>query len=196
MSPYLAAADHPQYTICLIKHLSDMRTLPQTFSDVHEKFMKGYFAVKRTHTRFMATWFDQILECTVNKDAKTTAGIIGEQMDERQTEAWSFSLPISTAISNGFLQVVNVSTKTLKHHKDNQSTTMRLQLSQDRVRDIFTTCGNLFSRVDSDLVNIVTSEVVDDEKIVSDITCAATKGKEVVKDFLCHRKDNVKKVTL
>ena len=45
-------------------------------------------------------------------------------------------------------------------------------------------------------MNIVTSEVVDDEKIVSDITCAATKGKEVVEDFLCNRKDDVKKVVL
>ena len=95
--------------------------------------MKGYFAVKRMHTRFMATWFDQIMECTVNKDAKTTAGIIGEQINERQTEAWILTLPISAAISNGFLQVVNVSTETLKHHEDNQSTTMRLQLLLDRV---------------------------------------------------------------
>ena len=48
--------------------------------------MKGYFAVKRTHTRLTATWSDQILECAVNKDAKTTAGIIGKQMDGRLTE--------------------------------------------------------------------------------------------------------------
>jgi len=48
--------------------------------------------------------------------------------------------------------------------------------------------------VDFDLVNIVTSEVADDEKIVSDITCVATKGKEVVEDFLCNRKDDVKRL--
>ena len=158
--------------------------------------MKGYFAVKRTHTRFTVTCSDQILECTVNKDAKTTARIIGEQMDERQTEAWILTLLISAAISNGFLQVVNVSTETLEYHKDNQSTTTRLQLSRDRVRYIFTTCGNPFSRVDFDLVDIVTSEVVDDEKIVSDITCVATKGKELVENFLCNREEDVKKVVL
>ena len=158
--------------------------------------MKGYFAVKRTHTRFTATCSDQILECKVNKDVKTKAGIIGEKMDERQTEAWILTLLISTAISNGFLQVVNVSTETLKYHEDNQSTMTRLQLSRDRVRDIFTTCGNPFSRVDFDLVDIVTSEVVDDEKIVSDITCVATKRKEVVENFLCNRKEDVKKVVL
>jgi len=45
-------------------------------------------------------------------------------------------------------------------------------------------------------VNIVTSEVVDDKKIVSDITCVATKGKEVVENFLCNRKEDVKKVVL
>ena len=45
-------------------------------------------------------------------------------------------------------------------------------------------------------MNIVTSEVVDDKEIVSDITCAATKGKEVAEDFLCNRKDVVKKVAL
>ena len=198
MLPYLTAADHPQYTRSLIQYQSDMRSLPQTFPDVHRKFMKGYFAV--THTRFTTTWSDQIPECTVNKDGKTTAGIIGEQMDERQTEAWILTLPISTAISNGFLQVVNVTAETLKHHEDNQSTTTRrrqkLQLSRDRVRDIFTTCGNPFRRVDFDLLSIVTSEVVDDEKIVSDITCVATKGKEMVEDFLCNRKDYVKKVAL
>ena len=188
MLPYLAAADHPPHTRCLIQYLSDMQSLPQTFPDVHRKFMKGYFPVKRTHTRFMATWSDQILECTVNKDAKTTAGIIGEQMDERQTEAWIFTIPIFAAISNGFLQVINVSTKTLKHHEDNQSTTTRLKLSRDRVRDIFTSCGNQFIRVDFDLVNIVTSEVVDDEKIVSDITCVAAKEKEVVEDFCATEK--------
>ena len=65
-----------------------------------------------------------------------------------------------------------------------------------RVRDIFPTCGNPFSRVDFDLVNIVTSEAVDDEKIVSDITWVGTKGKEVVEDFLCNRKDDLKKVAL
>ena len=116
-------------------------------------------------------------------------------MDERQIEAWILTLPISAAISNGFLQVVNLSTET-RYHEDNQSTTTRLQLSRDRVRDIFTTCGNPFSRVDFDLVNIVTSEVVDDEKIVCKITCVATKGKEVVEDFLCNRKDDVKSVAL
>ena len=41
----------------------------------------------------------------MNKDTKTTVGIIGEQIDERQTEA---SILISTAITNGFMQVVNV----------------------------------------------------------------------------------------
>jgi len=123
MLPYLVVADHPQYTRCLIQYLYDMRSLPQTFPDVHRRLMKGYFAVKRTHTRFTATCSDQILECTVNKDAKTTAGIIGEQMDERQTEAWILTLPISAAISNGFLQVVNVFTDTLKYHKDNHLTT-------------------------------------------------------------------------
>jgi hypothetical protein len=92
MLPYLAAVDHPQYTRCLIQYLSEMRSLPQTFPDVHRKFMKGYFAVRRMHTRFMATWFDQILECTVNKDAKTTAGIIGEQINERQSEETDFCL--------------------------------------------------------------------------------------------------------
>ena len=45
-------------------------------------------------------------------------------------------------------------------------------------------------------MNIVTSEVMDDERIVSDITCVATKGKEVVEDFLCSKKDDVKKVVL
>ena len=65
--------------------------------------MKEYSAVKRTDTRFTATCSDQILECTVNKDAKTTAGIIGKQMDDRQTEAWILTLPINAAISNGFL---------------------------------------------------------------------------------------------
>ena len=67
-----------------------------------------------------------ILECTVNKNVKTMAEIIGEQMDERQTEAWNFTLPISATISNGFLQVVNVSTEALKHHEDSQLTTTRL----------------------------------------------------------------------
>ena len=119
----------------------------------------------------------------MNKDTKTTAGIIAEKIDERQTEAWILTLPISAAIKNGFLQVVNVSPETLKHDEDNQSTTTRLQLSRDRVRDIFTTFGNPFSRVDFDLVNIVTSEVVDDEKIVSDITCVATKGKRWLRTF-------------
>ena len=117
-------------------------------------------------------------------------------MDERQAEAWILTLPISAAISNGFLQVINVSTETLKCHENSQSTKTRLQLSRDRVRDIFTTCGNPFSRVDFDLVNIVTSEVVGDENIVSDIICVATEGKEVVEDFLCNRKDDVKKVVL
>ena len=100
MLPYLVVADHPQYTRCLIQYLSDMRSLPQIFPDVHRKFIKGYFAVKRTHTRFTATWSDQILECTVNKDAKTTAGIIGEQMDERQTEAWmlTYRFPLPSAM--------------------------------------------------------------------------------------------------
>ena len=88
MLPYLVVADHPQYTRCLIQYLYDMRSLPPTFPEVHRRLMKGYFPVKRTHTRFTATCSDQILECTVKKDAKTTAGIIGEQMDERQTEAW------------------------------------------------------------------------------------------------------------
>ena len=126
--------------------------------------MKGYFAVKRTHPRFTATCSDQILECTVNKVAKTTARIIGEQMDERQTEAWILTLSNFDCHQQWFLQLVNESTEILKYHKDNHSKTTRLQLSRDRVRDIFTTCGNLFSTVDIDLVNIVTSEVVDDKK--------------------------------
>ena len=71
-----------------------------------EQFLyQGYFLVKRTHTGFTATWSDKIFEYTMNMDAKTTAGIIGEQMDERQTEA---SISISIASTNGFMQVDNV----------------------------------------------------------------------------------------
>ena len=58
--PYSVAADHPQYTRCPIQYLSDMQSLPQAFPDVHRRFMKGYFAMKITHTRFTATWSDQI----------------------------------------------------------------------------------------------------------------------------------------
>ena len=82
--PLFAAFDSTNYLRWCSLYLEDMHKLEQTAPTVHQAFVDGKFAVKRTPGSFNAVGGDMVLEQTINKSQKSPAGIIGNSRKKRK----------------------------------------------------------------------------------------------------------------
>ena len=82
--PLFAAFDSTNYLRWCSLYLEDMHKLEQTAPTVHQAFVDGKFAVKRTPGSFNAVGGDMVLEQTINKSQKSPAGIIGNSRKKRE----------------------------------------------------------------------------------------------------------------
>ncbi len=67
-----------------------MQSLPSTAPAVHDEFMNGNFAVKRSNDTFNQVSADQALEW-LNKSCKVAGGLIGITRNETARDKWSLT---------------------------------------------------------------------------------------------------------
>ena len=98
--PLFAAFDSTNYLRWCSLYLEDMHKLEETAPTVHQAFVDGKFAVKRTPGSFIAVGGDMALEQTINKSQKSPAGIIGNSRKKRYVAKWEILYHEMLAISN------------------------------------------------------------------------------------------------
>ena len=77
-----------------------MYRLPETAPTVHQAFMDGKFAVKRSPGCFKAIGADMALEQTINKSQKSSAGIIGSSRKKQYVAKWEILYHEMLSITN------------------------------------------------------------------------------------------------
>ena len=65
-----------------------MMELPDRAPDIHQHFMNGNFVVARTAQSFAQVPVDQALEQTLNRDSKTSGGIVGFSNRAESVHRW------------------------------------------------------------------------------------------------------------
>ena len=80
MLPYVFAYDRTNYSRWISVYLIDMRNLKYTAPEVYQEFQSGNHPVKRSdNSTFNQVWTDMGLEQSLNRDSKTSGGIVGLQ---------------------------------------------------------------------------------------------------------------------
>lgn len=88
MTPHYFSMDRPNYSRWLPVYLADMNQLAKTHPDVHHEFMSGNHAISRSTQPFAQVWTDMALEQSINRDCKTSGGIIGISKRPGALERW------------------------------------------------------------------------------------------------------------
>ena len=89
MMKWFHAYDRTNYARYLPLYWAEMKNLPNTHPEAHQKFLQGEFSVQRSSVRgFSQTAVDQTVEQTVNKSMKTKGGIIGFSLKKGAAQRW------------------------------------------------------------------------------------------------------------
>jgi len=80
MLPYIVAAGHHKYGIYLSLHLQEMKKLPHTAPEVHDRLLHGAFTVRRADGKHNGVSPDMVLEQTYNAEVKQKQGLCGITM--------------------------------------------------------------------------------------------------------------------
>ena len=88
MLPYFFAYDRTNYARYATLYLAKIQALTYTAPEVYQSFLKGDFVVARSQGRFSQVSVDLALEQTLNKDTKTSGGIIGFSQQLGTVHRW------------------------------------------------------------------------------------------------------------
>ena len=91
MLPWFFAYDRINYSRYLSLYWSEMKALPTSHPTVHEKFIEGEFCVQRSEMQFSQVPVDLTIEQTINRDSKTSGGIIGFSRKPGAVQRWIIS---------------------------------------------------------------------------------------------------------
>jgi len=98
--PLFAAFDSSNYDRWCSLFLEDTHRLPETAPTVHQAFMEGKFAVKRTPGCFNGVGADMALEQAINRSQKSPSGIIGSTRKKQYVARWEIIYHEMLAITN------------------------------------------------------------------------------------------------
>ena len=157
--PYITAAEHRNYAVCLPLYLHDMKALPESFPAIHEKFMQGHFAVHRTPGSFNGIWTDLAIEQTYNRDGKISI-LKGISQSPAAREKYNKTAPILTAVSEQVTSIFHMNTGISAHHGDSYASRT---FTEAKVNDIIYVVTrkmiNPFGHQSHELVNVSSGEV-------------------------------------
>ena len=89
MLPWITAYDRTNYSRYLPVYILDMLCLSSTHPDAHDQLMSGEFAVQlSSNSAFSRIPHDQTIEVTINKDTKTSGGLIGKTLHHDTVNKW------------------------------------------------------------------------------------------------------------
>ena len=85
MLPFFAASGHNLYLKSVYCHLQQMDTLENDHPDIYQKFCQGYHVIRRNNRYWVGISTDLVIEQTLMRSVKTTAGMTrGKGMSEQQ----------------------------------------------------------------------------------------------------------------
>ena len=86
--PLFASFDATNFLQWCSLYLENMHRLPNTAPTVHQAFMEGKFAVKKTPSHLKAVGANMALQQTINRSQKSPAGITGSSRKKKSVTKW------------------------------------------------------------------------------------------------------------
>ena len=114
-----ASTGHTNYAKSARFYVQQMQALESTHPRLHDKFMEGEHAVRRSKHSWAGLWSDLVIEQTLMRSAKSRDGLTrGRGMTESVRHMWVLSLNHSAAIHDAMTELSGVKTRTSEQHVD------------------------------------------------------------------------------
>ena len=161
--PYFILAGRVNYARYTPVYVSEMRQLETKQPEMLKFLDQGGFVVRRSSkSKFNSVPTDQALEQTINRDAKTTGGIIGFTRKKAALLRWLVTRHVTAQYSDGFHELCGRSSKGSSHEELGQTRQARDRSDVLSIKDYITdNCENPFDldSVPNELVNISTGQI-------------------------------------
>lgn len=127
MLPVMFAYDRTHYSRWLPIYLADMLNLPDTAQEVYNQFCQGAFTVNRSGKPFAGVPTDQVLEQTLNRDSKTSGGLVGISNNEEARNKWFLTSHIRAHLLSVQKELCSIKSAnpSVDHKEDNPAITMK-----------------------------------------------------------------------
>jgi hypothetical protein len=117
--PYLLSAGHNLYAKSLTLYIDEMEKLPFKKPDLYQCFLQGLHVVRRNERYWGGSSTDLIIESTLNRDFKETAGPTrGSGVTEDIRNVWLASRPDCAQVNNCMQTLTGQFRKTSEQNKD------------------------------------------------------------------------------
>ena len=119
MIPWFFAYDRLHYSQYLPVDLRDMLSLPTSHPSADEQMKRGEFAVQRSAAAsFSQVPVDQALERTINRDTKTSGGIIGFSLCHEAVQRWMLTAHLRAAFTRACKHLAGMTSEGGPAHQD------------------------------------------------------------------------------
>ena len=184
MIPWMFAYDQVHYSRYLPVYLCEMLSLPTRHPSADEQRKRGKFAIQRSSVAsFSQVPVDQAVEQTINRDTKTSGGIIGFSLRPGAVERWMLTSHLRAAFTRSCKNLAGMTASECGPlHQDLRQPAIKS--SEEAVQSIvaYLQCStNPFSPSTS-LINL-TSGVQATPEISKDLLDAHLRGQEAMRSF-------------
>lgn len=188
--PYFILAGRVNYARYTPVYVSEMRQLETKQPEMFKFLEQGGFVVRRSgESKFNSVPTDQALEQSINRDAKTTGGIIGFTRRKAALLRWLVTRHATSQYSESFKELCGG--KSLGRSHDELGQTRKARDRNDVlsvIAYITDSCENPFdlNSVPSELVNISSGKIAT-KPVVQSLTTIPGKGKGILDNFIAQR---------
>lgn len=165
MLPYFHTSGHFLYAKSAHLYLQDMLKLENSMEkSVFEKFINGFFTIRRSNKFSCGTWSDMVIEQSLMKSMKTE-GVVSRG---RSTQAsvlckWIYGMHAMNNVCKGIEKLCNVRLDIVDQHVDARDS--RIERDNEDVQKLIEwfTSHNPFPQMNQ--IMAIDSGIVDDDKI-------------------------------
>ena len=181
--PIFAALDGINYLRCLMFYHETLKALPTTHPYLYQQFLLGNFVVKTNVGSFNAVPADMKLEQSINRSAKSTSGIIGQQKCLQYVTEWQLIYHEVLDIANAYRQLLHSDTTRTELYLHRDLSSFKVSQKNDAVSSLKTFIierGNPYFNGETILKNFVT-QVQSQPNVASRILAVFEEGNNKVK---------------
>ena len=179
ITPFFFSLDHQNYSRWLPIHIFDLKNLPKS---VESEFKSGKFVVTKTSRIFSSIPLDQAHE-QLNKDVKTSGGIIGITQNPKTLSKWMTSGPELIKATSSFEDnFINVKTNVFSHHSQTESVQCKFKSDTKKLEDYLTKNGNPIMDDSQELVSLESRDCVG----INNLRKLEEVGQRAYNDFVQH----------
>ena len=192
--PWTYAYDCVNYARYLSVYYYEMSCLPVTHPDAYNRMQRGEFAVQRSDRSFSQVAVDHAIEQSINRDMKTSGGVIGISQQTGAVHRWILNAHHRSAFTRQCRQLAACSSKETDDARDanlaSQQLSAESRKDENDVKTVnaFLDClgVNLFADNSDDFVGFC-SGVTAPCEVKDDLLLTCSKGEAKMTQFFQQR---------